>query len=460
MVNIFRALGQVKDDRLRLADGDADGVVRRGALTAAAPGRITEAGRKRLRGWAMGCAEVGQTSHEEKLTMSTQQAELIQGKCIWNITRVPDRERTRMEFPHLLRFRDSWFCSFREGEIHHVHPSGRVRVIRSIDGEQWETAAVMSWQGGDVRDSRLSVTAEGCLMLNCVVKFCSDEPGADGHYGVHPSGASSDEQERHTVWQSVTWLSSDGVHWSSAYACPTGANTWRWDAVWHGGMGYSVGYGGKDVDGTLYRTRDGKSWRTLRESLFPPTGGNEAALAFGPDGTGYCLLRDAQPRSDEAQPSRETVRDADGHSVTGQHRDKVLGGNVPMFGIGEAPSYQNWHWKPIRVDYGAAYGGEQPADRLFRAPLGGPNLLRLSTGRLIAAARMLGPDRDDGRATIFGVTCEPGKDTAVLTRIAECDGTSYPGVAEHEGRLWISFISRAAREDTWEVHLANMAMPE
>lgn len=56
------------------------------------------------------------------------------GRVIWDLSRVPDREKTNLEFPYLIRFKDRWFCSFREGDRHGNDPSGRARVITSKDG--------------------------------------------------------------------------------------------------------------------------------------------------------------------------------------------------------------------------------------------------------------------------------------------------------------------------------------
>ena len=80
--------------------------------------------------------------------------------------RISDRKKTRLEFPDLIRFRGHWRCSFREGEIHENHPSVRGRVIRSADAEERQSVALMERGGGDVRDPRLSATADARLMLN------------------------------------------------------------------------------------------------------------------------------------------------------------------------------------------------------------------------------------------------------------------------------------------------------
>ena len=44
---------------------------------------------------------------------------------------------------------------------------------------------------------------------------------------------------------------------------------------------------------------------------------------------------------------------------------------------------------------------------------------------------------------------------AVLTRFAAFDGTSYPGVAKHDGLIWVSYTS----SDASGVFLANVGVP-
>lgn len=362
----------------------------------------------------------------------------IEGKPIWRAADIPDRDDCRVELTDLVRFQDHWYCGFREGAIHHAHPSGRARIIRSLDGEEWETAALFDWELGDVRAPRLCVTAEGALMGYTCVYFVSAKPrNADGSFipEAHtpsdaelPSGSfyqlespktPPDDLEEHVARQSLTWLSKDGVTWSSAHACPTGVNMFRWSAVWHDGMGYALG---KERGGILYRTRDGRRWRLLKDHFGPDGVCNEGSIAFDEDGTAYCLLRDGRLRS--------------------KRPEGVGGTSVPLFGVGEPPYYQNWTWSDVRFDYGSEHGGPTLAEDALRAPLGGPKFIRLTDGRFVAAARTLGPDQDDGRICLFWV--DPG--TATLTRFAEMDGTSYAGIAEEDGVLWVTFRDAVANE--------------
>lgn len=378
--------------------------------------------------------------------------EPLKGTSIWDLTRIPDRteaEINRIEFPSLVRFKGAWYCSFREGAIHNNHPSGRGRILKSEDGVSWETAVVLDWEGADVREPKLSITAEGWLMANTHVYFVSKEPRVRHNYkpgtlqSFTPADAkrtddvpdryyqldwlgtvlnlSPDDLEQNVACQSVTWLSPDGENWSSAYACPTGVNTWRWDVTWHNGMGYSLAQWGAGMDGPLYRTRDGKSWRVLVQKCPPEGKCNEGSLAFGRDDTAYCVLR------------------------TGKG---VLLGSAP------APYYQNWTWQEPRVNYGPEYEIDV-ASKVLRVGFGGPKLITLRDGRLVVAGRALGPGRDDGRATLFLVDPAQG----IFKFIGEFDGTSYPGIVEHEGQIWVTYVGSACHHGTWEIHLGKIDIP-
>lgn len=368
---------------------------------------------------------------------------MISGHIIWESSRTPDRAVTRVELTDLVRFKDHWYCGFCEGETHNNHPTGRGWIIRSKDGIQWEPAKVFSWDCADVRDPMLSVTPEGKLMVNSSLYFVSREarywdPEINApleyipqeaaweakypkrYFQLDSPGTPESEEERLVARQSVTWLSDDGINWTSAYACPSGINTWRWQVRWHNGMAYSAAYGGKDAAGTLYRSRDGIFWRPLVHNFFPEGKGNEATLAFGKDNTAYCLLR-----HDKAET---------------------------FFGIGKAPYYTEWQWRKISVDCGTEHGGIKPCAEACRAPFGGPKMICTSNGKLFAVGRMLWPWRNDGRITLFEI--DPA--SATLKIVTEINGTSYAGLVEHDGELWISYGSSGA--DT--LYLVRTPLPD
>ena len=300
-------------------------------------------------------------------------------RMIWN-------KAPHNAFTDLVRFGNRWYCAFREGRSH-VCDEGKLRVIGSADGNEWASVALMAWEGGDVRDAKLSITADGQLMLNGAVRFLKPANG-----------------NRH---RSVTWLSPDGVTWSKPYACPSGLGTWRWSATWHKGVGYSFGYSGKDARGALYRTRDGKQWETVARDVFPEGYANETSVVFAPDDTALCLLR----------------RDARGDSPA-----------TAMLGTAKSP-HTRWAWSDLGVR------------------IGGPKMIRLDDGRLLAAVRLY--DR-----SVRTALCEIDPGTSRLRELLALPSggdTSYAGMVVHDGLLWVSYY--ASHEGKTQIYLARLAIP-
>ena len=98
---------------------------------------------------------------------------------------------------------------------------GKLRVVSSSDTQEWTPVALMAWDGGDVRDAKLSIAADRRLMLSGAVRFLKPEDGQ--------------------THQSLAWFSQDGTTWSEPR--PIGdPNLWMWSATWHRGTGYSIGY--------------------------------------------------------------------------------------------------------------------------------------------------------------------------------------------------------------------------
>lgn len=293
-----------------------------------------------------------------------------------------DVQRIWGEAPHsaftdLIRFRDYFYCAFREGESH-VSDDGKLRVIRSADGVHWESVIVMDWEDGDVRDAKLSISPEGTLMLNGVVRFLQLKEG-----------------NKH---QSLTWLSPDGLEWSEPYADESGLGTWRWSATWNAEAAYSFGYSGKDPMGCLYRTKDGKTWEVVVDDVFPSAEnpGNESAIVFT-----------------EGEKARVLLRVNTGPAQWGE----------------ADPPYTDWTWSSL--DKG----------------IGGPEMMEWEAGQFLSIVRLYHPQR----TTLCWVDVEAGRLQERLTLPSGGD-TSYAGVVEHEGKLWISYYS--SHEEKSAIYLA------
>src|SRR5678815_2607483 len=86
-------------------------------------------------------------------------AEIIEVKKIWDAG-------AHNAFTDLVRWHDRWWCTFREAEDH-VGGDGAIRILTSVDGTKWESAALLTEKGIDLRDPKFSVMPSGKLMLNC-----------------------------------------------------------------------------------------------------------------------------------------------------------------------------------------------------------------------------------------------------------------------------------------------------
>ena len=315
--------------------------------------------------------------------------ELLEVRKIWN-------EAPHNGFTGLARFNDQWFVSFREGEKHEYHPSGQLRIIRSRDeGQTWETVALKKWDGGDVPEAGLSITANGELMVTGLVNVGGNR------------------------FQSTTWLSADGENWRGPFVDEENNPTWRWRTEWHEGYGYSVAYSGiHQPKVALYRTADGKSWELVSKDMGPPTSDwqTEAHVVFANDGTGYCLLRQDCGAGNDTR-------------------------NTPTGYIGTAaPPYTEWSWQPL---------GRR---------IGGPFIKLLPDGRLLSVMRLHESftGHQTGYTALVWIDPETGSLTEALRLPSGGGDTSYAGVVLHEGVLWISYYSRHGGKT--EIYLAKVAL--
>ncbi len=285
-------------------------------------------------------------------------------------------------FTDLVRWKDRFWCVFREG-AGHVSPDGAIRVVSSVNGRDWDSIARITSTRGDLRDPHVTVTPEGRLMLNGAVAL--PRPGPVRH-------------------QSLVWFSDNGSEWTHEVAVGD-PDVWLWRIGWNGKEALGVGYSTAGEKFTrLYRTRDGRRFETVLPTLFSDPEPNEAGLAFLPDDTCHCLLR------------------RDGEPGTGK--------------LGQArPPYRDWTWKDLGVR------------------IGGPQLLRLPDGRLLAGVRLY-----DGtvRTALCWVDPDKGRLEEFLTLPSGGD-TSYPGLVWHEGKLWVSYYS--SHQGRTHVYVSEIELP-
>lgn len=278
----------------------------------------------------------------------------------------------------LIRYRDLWFCVFRQGSAHVGGDCGSIQVLASPDARIWESVAFLNLEGVDLRDPKLSITPEGQLMLLL-------------------GGTRYTEDGVYIDRQSLVSFSEDGLEWSElTYILER--HDWLWRVTWHEGVGWGVSYRFSDPTNkkqewlvSLHRTHDGLTYEKVAQwpiHGFP----NEATVRFSDDGEGIILLR----------------------------RDR-RGDSNAWLGRSQKP-YTDWSWAPLNLYFG------------------GPNFLILPDETAWAAGRVIArcPWGLFEKTMIAVLSSEKLLPQLVLPSGGDC---SYPGMVYHDGFLWVSYYS-------------------
>ncbi|MFO0928571.1 MAG: hypothetical protein U0736_16370 [Gemmataceae bacterium] len=293
-------------------------------------------------------------------------ARLVEVRKIWDAA-------PHNAFTDLVRFRDRWFCVFREGKGH-VSPDGALRVLTSADGVRWESAALLRSPTSDLRDAKITVTPDGRLML------CGAE-------ALHDKAKKSH--------QSLAWFSTDGRAWSERHEIGDPDN-WLWRVTWRGDSAYGIGYGcGKDHYVRLYASKDGKKFEPRVARLFDVGYPNESSIVFHGE-TATCLLR------------------RDGTPSTG------------LLGVSRAP-FTRWEWKDLGVKIGGPHLLRLPDGRFAAA-------VRLYDRKVRTALCWVDPSA--GRLTEF-LPLPSGGDTSYAGMVLHDGLLWVSYYSSHEGKTAI-----------------------
>lgn len=177
------------------------------------------------------------------------------------VNRIWGKSGMHCAFTDLIRYENRWFCTFREGGGH-VSDTGEIRVLSSKDGAKWESAALLTESGIDLRDPKLCIAPDGRLMLNM--------------------GGSVRESGKYVRRQCRVAFSGDGKKWSKLEPV-LNDNHWLWRVTWHKGTAYGFSYrGGGGLSepraAHLWSGRDGVHFDLVTQLDLP--GQNETTLRF------------------------------------------------------------------------------------------------------------------------------------------------------------------------------------
>jgi len=244
-------------------------------------------------------------------------------------------------FTDLIRYNNKFYCTFREGTGHipvETGDDGKIRILISDDGVKWESLALLKKKDYDLRDSKLSVTPDGRLMV------LIGGSNYDGHKLINRLGH-------------VSFLDKYGKHFSEPKPIKIDKKiqsnyNWLWRVTWFKNTGYGVIYRKKDKiksEVFLVKTRNGIDYSLVSALNIDGLPG-ESTVLINPDEEMMILMR----------------RDGgDKHGFIGSAR----------------PPYTQWKWEDIGL------------------PLGGPNIIPFNDTTYIMGTRSF--QEGEARTALF-----------------------------------------------------------
>lgn len=306
-------------------------------------------------------------------------------------------------FTDLIRWHDRFWCTFREGDDH-VGGDGALRVLTSTDGQTWESAALLTEKGIDLRDPKLCITPDDRLMITA---------GGSVYDGKTLLGR-----------RPRVAFSSDGRTWTPTQKV-LHEGEWLWRTTWHGGVCYGAAY-----DASKRSTPAAKEAAKLTKPAEPGPADWKLKLYKSTDGINYELV---QHLDVPGHPNETTLRFLpDGRMLAMVRRE---GGNtMGWLGTAAAP-FKDWTWHETGFRFG------------------GPNFIVLPSssktpGKLWAVVRTYGTKRGTALAEMDERSIKP------ILEFPSGGDTSYAGIVDHDGLLWISYYS--SHEGKTSIYLAKV----
>jgi hypothetical protein len=188
-------------------------------------------------------------------------------------------EAAHSAFTGLVRWREKFYCTFREGRGHAGGgDNGRIRIISSSEGEKWQSVDLLELKGIDLRDPKLSVTPDNRLM--CLMG------------GSHYDGNTLLGQLPRVAFMTKSETKFGALNEIRIDQKIAAKKDWLWRVTWHGETGYGVTYQpARDSSRAfLVKTLDGISYE-LVSALDIPDSPNEATIRFAAEGRMHVVIR-------------------------------------------------------------------------------------------------------------------------------------------------------------------------
>ncbi|MDR2040022.1 MAG: hypothetical protein LBQ60_19030 [Bacteroidales bacterium] len=316
----------------------------------------------------------------------------------YTVTKIWDAA-THNAFTDLIRYNGKYYCTFREGGNHEPSTNnpvnGKIRILVSEDGALWKSVALIEKDGVDLRDSKLSESPDGRLMILM-------------------GGSIYSNGKLTSRYPQVAFMDSQGTFTDliQAHIDPHIRShiDWLWRVTWdkETGVGYGVVYqffGWKqEWEVYLLRTKDGVNYQSITQL----------------DITG--------------QPNEATVELLEGDKMRVVVR-RESGDKKGKMGYSSFP-YRDWQWYDLGIR------------------LGGPDMITLPNGKTLIGSRDHSAGDSQARTGLFMLD-ENNRAVKVLELPSDGD-TSYPGFLVVDDELWVSYYS--SHEGKSSIYLAKIKL--
>lgn len=232
-------------------------------------------------------------------------------------------------FTDLVKYRGRYYCTFREGTGHIPAKDGSgdggIRLLESKDGIKWESVALLTKKGYDLRDPKLAVTPGKRLMIQM-------------------GGSIYKNGEFTGRLPFVSFMEKDGtlsgvIPVAIDEAIKTNVD-WLWRVTWYKGIGY----------GTVYQVSDRQEWKLY--------------LVKTSDGVNYQYVSQLVV---DGKPNESTIGFLKSDEMQVVVR-REAGTKTGYIGRSKFP-YAEWKWDDLGIR------------------LGGPNMITLPNGKTIIGTR-------------------------------------------------------------------------
>lgn len=339
---------------------------------------------------------LAQTSNEDSGVVTIERDQVVK---IWG-------KANHSAFTDLVRFKDEFYCSFREATGHAVskgQKDGKVRIVKSKDGKDWTSLALLAKKGLDLRDPKLSVTPDGRLM-------------------VIMGGSVYREGKMLERFPQIAFSDQSGANFTdpqNVVIDPKVQNDWDWiwRVTWNNGIGYAINWQLQNWEsgrptGTLFlmKTNDGIHFEKVSylEACGYP---NESTIRFDENNRMYVLIR--RERGDD-------------------------GAGIPLLATATSP-YKKWSFQRL--------------SEVGR--IGGPNFIFLDKNTIVLAGRAY--DGNPGAYTRVEVMDLKGRIRKTF-KLPSGGDNSYPGLLIDDSKLWVSYYS--SHDGKTSIYLTSIPLRE